>query len=120
MHALSKTLTYQDACHLAHGQHIREQPRALLRQIPGCEFVEMPHADRCCGAAGVYSLTHAQTSSRVLAEKLDALEASGAQVVATANPGCAMALQAGVADRGLDVAVRHVVELLDAAYAESP
>jgi glycolate oxidase iron-sulfur subunit len=117
---LGKRMTYQDACHLAHGQHIRQQPRELLRQIPGCELVEMSQADRCCGAAGVYSLTHPETASRVLAEKLDSLVATGAQVVATANPGCAMQLQAGILDRRLDVTVRHVVELLDEAYAEGP
>jgi glycolate oxidase iron-sulfur subunit len=116
MHPLRKRVTYQDACHLAHGQHVREQPRALLRQIPGIEFVEMPHADRCCGAAGVYSLTHPELAERVLSEKLDALGQTRAQVVATANPGCAMQLQAGVLNRGMDVSVRHVVELLDEAY----
>ena len=117
---LGKKVTYQDACHLAHGQHIRQQPRELLSQIPGCELVEMPQADRCCGAAGVYSLTHPETASRILSEKLDSLAATGARVVAVANPGCAMQLQAGILDRRLDVAVRHVVELLDEAYAKSP
>ncbi len=113
-------VTYQDACHLAHGQHVRQQPRALLRQIPGIEYVEMPRADQCCGAAGVYSLTQPVLGSQILEQKLDAIATSGARVVAISNPGCAMQIQAGVRTRGLDVQVRHVVELLADSYNKRP
>src|SRR5579872_2329663 len=112
---LRRRVTYQDACHLAHGQGIREQPRALLRAIPGLDYVELRDADRCCGAAGVYSLTQPELSERVLAEKLDALVDSRAQVVAVSNPGCHMQLQAGILQRRLNIEVRHVMELLDAS-----
>lgn len=112
----AKRVTYQDACHLAHGQGIRQQPRALLRSIPQLTFVELPHADRCCGAAGVYGLTHPGVSERILDEKLDSIVDSGAEVVTTSNPGCHMQLLAGLAKRRLPVTVCHVMELLDAAY----
>lgn len=110
-------VTYQDACHLAHGQRVREQPRALLRLIPGLEFVELRWADRCCGAAGVYSLTQRGMSRRILAEKMDSIAQTGVDTVVVSNPGCHMQLQAGVAERGLRMHVRHIVELLDQAYA---
>lgn len=120
LHPLRLRITYQDACHLAHGQGVRQPPRALLAQIPGIEFVELPHADRCCGAAGVYSLTHPVNSQRILSEKLDAVAQTRAQVVVTANPGCAMQLQAGVLERKMAPRVCHVVELLDKSYAQGP
>lgn len=112
-------VTYQDACHLAHGQRIREQPRELIRSIPGIEFVELHEADRCCGAAGVYSLTHPVMSQRILDEKLTAIEMTGARTVVVTNPGCHMQLLAGVAKRKLGVDVVHLVELLDRAYQAS-
>jgi glycolate oxidase iron-sulfur subunit len=113
---LSVTATYQDACHLAHGQHVRHQPRSLLTQIPGLTLVEMPHADRCCGAAGVYNLTHSELSGRILTEKLDEIAQTRAGVVVTTNPGCAMQLQAGLMDRHMNVRVCHLMELLDESY----
>ena len=96
LHTLRGRVTYQDACHLAHGQRVRRQPRDLLRQIPGLKYVELRGADECCGAAGVYSVTHPDLASSILERKLDDIKASGADIVATANPGCAMQLQAGL------------------------
>ncbi|MDQ6779857.1 MAG: heterodisulfide reductase-related iron-sulfur binding cluster [Candidatus Eremiobacteraeota bacterium] len=116
--ALPKRVTYQDACHLAHGQGIRQQPRALLRSIPQLAFVELPYADRCCGAAGIYSLTHPDISQRILDEKLDSIVDSGAEVVTTSNPGCHMQLLAGITNRRLPITVCHVMELLDGAYRQ--
>ena len=110
-------VTYHEACHLAHGQRIRRQPRELLRQIPGIEYIELAGSDECCGAAGVYSLTHPELAQAILEKKLDAIEATGARVVATANPGCAMQIQAGLLERGLKVRVCHPVELLDESYS---
>jgi glycolate oxidase iron-sulfur subunit len=117
---LSVTATYQDACHLAHGQGVRQQPRSLLAQIPGLNFVEMPHPDRCCGAAGVYSLTHGDLSGRILAEKLDEIALTRAEVVVTTNPGCTMQLQAGLMDRHMNVRVCHLMELLEESYRIRP
>ena len=113
----ARRVTYQDACHLAHGQRIREAPRALLRAMPGVEFVELRDADRCCGAAGVYSLTHPVMSQRVLDEKLAKIEQTGADTVAVTNPGCHLQLAPALAQRG--VRVRHVVELVDEAMHHS-
>jgi len=108
--------TYQDACHLAHGQRIREDPRALLRAIPGLEYVEMRDADRCCGAAGVYSITHPDMSQRILNEKMTRIDATGADTVVVTNPGCHMQLLAGQASGGRSVRVRHLIEIIDEAY----
>lgn len=108
-------VTYQDSCHLAHGQGIREAPRALLRAIPGVELVEMPLAEQCCGSAGVYNVTETKTSLELLALKMDAISETAAQVIATANPGCILQLRAGAALRGTGQEVLHVVELLDRA-----
>lgn len=112
-----KRVTYQDACHLAHGQGIRAQPRALIARIPGIEYVELEYADRCCGAAGVYNLTQPELSETILAEKLDAIAATNADYLIVGNPGCHMQIQAGLIERQLGTQVKHVVELLDEAYA---
>jgi len=114
---LRKRITYQDACHLAHGQGVRSQPRALLKQIPGVDYVELANADRCCGAAGVYSLTHPEMSSKILEEKLDAIEDANADYLVTGNPGCHMQIQAGMLERGMRTKVKHLAEVLDEAYA---
>jgi glycolate oxidase iron-sulfur subunit len=113
---LKARVTYQDACHLAHGQKIRRQPRELLKLIPGIEFVEMSGADECCGAAGVYGLTHPQLAGQILERKLEQIAATNADVVATSNPGCALQLEAGLRSRGSRTRVCHVVELLAEAY----
>jgi glycolate oxidase iron-sulfur subunit len=109
-------VTYQDACHLAHAQRVRAQPRALLRAIPGLDLVEMEEADGCCGSAGIYNLTNYDLSMQLLDWKMDRVEATGAQIVASANPGCAMQLMAGIRQRGLRMEVAHPVDLLDRAY----
>lgn len=116
--ALRKRVTYQDACHLAHGQGIRQQPRALLAAIPGLELVEMKEPDACCGSAGIYNLTHPDLSQQILASKLDNLAATGAELVVAANPGCAFQLAAGIRQRGLPMQVAHTMDLLDEAYAD--
>jgi glycolate dehydrogenase iron-sulfur subunit len=111
-------VTYQDACHLAHGQHIRKEPRALLNAIPGVELVEMTGSDRCCGAAGVYALTHPDMSGRILAEKMATIDATGAEMVVVSNPGCHMQLLAAVAEHRPGLRVRHIVQVLDDAYRQ--
>lgn len=113
---IRRRVTYQDACHLAHGQGVRAQPRQLLRMIPGLELVELKDADACCGSAGIYNLTHPDLARRILEPKLDNLAATGAEIVVAPNPGCAFQLAAGIRQRGLQMAVAHVVDLLDQAY----
>jgi glycolate oxidase iron-sulfur subunit len=112
-------VTYQDACHLVHGQGIRAQPRKLLRLIPGLELVEMKDADVCCGSAGIYNLTHPDLSTTLLDQKMEHVTATGAQVIVAPNPGCSMQLAYGAQRRGIDVRLMHVVDLLDRAYTGS-
>ena len=109
-------VTYQDACHLAHAQRIKKQPRDLIGSLPGVDWVEMRHADICCGAAGLYSTLEPKMSNRILQEKLDDLTATGADVVAVANPGCQMQLESGLRTRGSAMKVLHISELLARAY----
>jgi glycolate oxidase iron-sulfur subunit len=117
MGALNATATYQDSCHLAHGQRIRSAPRKLLAAVPGLTVREMRGADLCCGSAGIYNITQNEMSMRVLAEKMEAVNAAGAEIIATANPGCILQLRAGVRMHGKKQRVMHVVEVLDEAYS---
>jgi glycolate oxidase iron-sulfur subunit len=110
-------ITYQDSCHLAHGQKISEAPRTLIRAVPGVELVEMPLADQCCGSAGVYNVTQTKTSLELLAMKMDAIRRTNAQAIVTANPGCMLQLRAGAAVHHTRHEVLHVVELLDRGLA---
>jgi glycolate oxidase iron-sulfur subunit len=109
--------TYQDPCHLAHGQGIRRQPRELLRRIPGLELVEMEGSDRCCGSAGIYNLTQPGYSRQVLAEKMAAVARTDADVVVAPNPGCMLQIASGIRERGMRTHVHHLIDLLDRAYA---
>jgi len=108
-------VTYQDSCHLAHGQRIREAPRKLIRAVPGVELAEMAWADQCCGSAGVYNVLQPDASHDLLDEKMRHARASGAQAIITANPGCILQLRAGAALHATHQEVLHVVELLDRA-----
>jgi glycolate oxidase iron-sulfur subunit len=110
-------VTYQDSCHLVHGQKIREAPRKLIRAVPGVELIEMQLADQCCGSAGVYNVTETEASLELLALKMDSTRATNAQVIVTANPGCILQLRAGAAIHGTEQEVLHVVELLDRAIS---
>lgn len=114
---LPLSVTYQDACHLAHAQGVSAAPRRLLRAIPGLRLVEMAESALCCGSAGVYNLTQPEMAARLGARKADNLLSTGAAVVATGNPGCAMQLRGELSRRQAPVEVCFVVELLDRAYA---
>ena len=114
--SLPFAVTYQDSCHLAHGQKVRLAPRKLLRAISGLELTEMQGSDICCGSAGIYNVLHTGMSLALLDKKMMSVQATGATVIATANPGCLLQLQAGVRNRGSKQRVVHVVELLDEAY----
>jgi len=112
-------VTYQDSCHLAHGQKIRAAPRQLLRAIPRLELVEMKLADHCCGSAGIYNLAQPEVAQQLLAEKMECARATGAEAIATANPGCLIQLRAGVERHQTGQQVLHVVELLDRSYGSA-
>jgi glycolate oxidase iron-sulfur subunit len=116
---LQMTLTYQDPCHLAHGQRIRSQPRQLLQSIPGLKLVEMEGADRCCGSAGIYNLTHSDMSQHLLKEKMQAVAATGSEAIVAPNPGCMLQLRSGAARFGPNLDVYHLMDLLDRAYSKA-
>jgi glycolate oxidase iron-sulfur subunit len=112
-------VTYDAPCHLLHAQRVALPPLQLLGAIPGMSLVPLADADRCCGAAGIYSLIEPEVSNAVLDRKLADIDASGAQLVATGNPGCLMQIGAGlVRARGGRAAI-HPVELLDESYARA-
>jgi glycolate oxidase iron-sulfur subunit len=114
--AVDMIVTYQDPCHLAHGQKIRSQPRALLQKIPGIRLIEMNTADRCCGSAGIYNITHSAMSQQLLEEKMRSVAATGAAAVVAPNPGCMLQLRYGAKRYGPAVEVYHLMDLLDRAY----
>ena len=109
-------VTYHDACHLAHGQRIRSEPRALLRSIPGLDLVELRESDFCCGSAGIYNLLEPEDGLRFLERKVDNIVATGAEIVVTANPGCQLQIAMGLRKRNVTMKVLHPIELLDMAY----
>jgi glycolate oxidase iron-sulfur subunit len=106
------TATYHDACHLAHGQRIRREPRALLARIPGLRLVDLAESELCCGSAGIYNLFQPDMADRLLDRKLDRIAETGARTVVTGNPGCLLQIAKGARARGLDLEVVHPVELL--------
>jgi glycolate oxidase iron-sulfur subunit len=111
-------VAYQDACHLLHGQRIARQPREMLAAISGIELVDLKEADWCCGSAGVYNLTHPDMAEAALAWKVEHILESGAEVVASANPGCIMQIAMGLQRAGHDIPVVHVMDLLGWAYGD--
>jgi len=113
-------VAYHDACHALRAQGIKQQPRDVLRQIPGVEIVEIANGDRCCGAAGLYNVLEPEMSGALMREKAGAVRDTGVRVVAGANPGCTMQIAAGLRELGSDIEVVHPVELLDRAYGPAP
>jgi glycolate oxidase iron-sulfur subunit len=121
--AVMKTrATYQDPCHLLHAQRVKSAPRKLLAAVPGLEFVELKEVEVCCGSAGIYNVAHNEMSEKLLEGKMRQIDATGAELILTANPGCLLQLRAGVArseGEGQKRRVMHVVELLDQAYQKN-
>ncbi|HEB91825.1 MAG TPA: (Fe-S)-binding protein [Deltaproteobacteria bacterium] len=112
---IPKRVCYDDACHLVHAQGVAAGPRRLLQAIPELVLVSHRNPEACCGAAGIYNLTRPEMSRAVLQPKIDALIEAGPDLVATANPGCAMQLSAGLAARHSEIGVVHPIELLEEA-----
>jgi glycolate oxidase iron-sulfur subunit len=110
-------VAYDEPCHLLHAQKISEPPKQLLRAIGGLTLVQLDEADACCGGAGAYFLQEPELSAKVTARKLDAIRRSGAEVVATGNPGCLMQIGNAARAAGLTLRVAHPVVLLAEAYA---
>jgi len=110
--AVPVAVTYQDACHLAHGQKVRAEPRALLGRIPGLRLVEMADSDLCCGSAGVYNLLEPGMAGELGRRKAERIRETGVSVVAVGNPGCIMQIGQTCRGLGLEVEVLHPVTLL--------
>lgn len=117
---LELRVAYHDACHLAHAQRVRSQPRALLRTIPGLQLVEIPDGDQCCGSAGTYNLFEPESSHEIGVRKIENVAKVAPQLVASANPGCTLQMQAIARERGKTLRAAHPIELLDAAIAGTP
>ena len=105
-------VTYHDPCHASRGQNLVEQPRQILESLAGVEYREMPEADWCCGGAGSYALSHFETAMKVLDRKIDNVEKTGANVLATSCPACIIQLAYGVRRRKLPIRVCHLSELI--------
>ena len=120
MTPVNAVVTYQDSCHLAHGQRVRGAPRKLLSSVPGLTLREMRGSDICCGSGGIYNVQENEMAMQILASKMEAVNATHADMIATANPGCLLELQAGVRLHGNGQKVLHIVEILDRAYTRPP
>ncbi|MEU5847621.1 (Fe-S)-binding protein [Saccharopolyspora shandongensis] len=114
-HPLPVQIAYHDACHLAHGQGIRSQPRELLRAIPGLELKEINRGELCCGSAGVYNLLQPEAARELGDRKAENVLAVGAKLLVTANPGCSMQIRTALERRGEGLAMAHTVQVLDAS-----
>ena len=115
---MRETVTYHDACHLAHGQRVRTQPRELLGRIPGLTLVDLPDADLCCGSAGIYNLLEPEMAGELGRRKAARIRETGARIVTAGNPGCLMQIRQHCQAEGLSVEVVHPVTLLARALEE--
>lgn len=110
-------VTYHDACHLAHGQKIWQAPRELLRAVPGLELIEMHEADTCCGSAGIYNVLQPKMARKLLDRKWANIEATGAQIAVTGNPGCHAWIAQAAREQGQKIEVLHTLELVEQAFS---
>jgi glycolate oxidase iron-sulfur subunit len=113
---LKLRVAYDDPCHLLHGQRVKDEPRRLLRAIPGLELLDLKEADWCCGSAGIYNVLHPELSRQILQRKMQHLAAINPDVIATGNPGCLLQISAGAKAQGLPAPVVHPIDLMFRAY----
>ena len=114
-HPLELTIAYHDACHLAHAQGVRSQPRTLLNAIPGLQLKEIAESELCCGSAGIYNIINPGPARELGDRKAANIVATGAQVLVTANPGCLMQVTSAIERSGHPMGMAHTVEVLDAS-----
>jgi glycolate oxidase iron-sulfur subunit len=119
-HPIEAVAAYHDACHLAHAQGIRDQPRQLLRAIPGLEVREIPEADICCGSAGVYNILNPEPARELGDRKAANIVSTGAEVLITANPGCLMQVANSLERAGRRIGMAHTAVVLDASIRGVP
>jgi glycolate oxidase iron-sulfur subunit len=113
-------VAYHDACHLAHAQRIRSEPRRLLGTIPQLELLEVPDGDQCCGSAGTYNLFEPASAHEIGERKVDNVQSIAPDLLASANPGCTLQIQAILRERGVRLRAAHPIEILDAAITGTP
>jgi glycolate oxidase iron-sulfur subunit len=116
-HTVEATVAYHDACHLAHAQRVRQEPRTLLCGIPGLRLVEIPSGDQCCGSAGTYNLFEPESAREIGNRKVDNVLSTGASFVASGNPGCTLQMESLLRERGAAVTILHPVEIVDASIS---
>ncbi len=116
-HPVALRVAFHDPCHLQHAQGLREQPRAMLRTIPGVELLELPESALCCGSAGLYGLVQSETAHQLGERKAANIVVTPAQAVATGNPGCQLQIKALLNEKGHPLPVVHYIELLDASIS---
>ena len=119
-HPLDMTIAYHDACHLAHAQGVRAQPRRLLEAIPALSVKEIAEAELCCGSAGIYNILNPEPARQLGDRKAANIVATGAQVLVTANPGCLMQVTSAIERSGHPMGMAHTIEVLDASIRGAP
>jgi glycolate oxidase iron-sulfur subunit len=119
-HPLDMTIAYHDACHLAHAQGVRAQPRRLLEAIPGLSLKEIAEPELCCGSAGIYNIVNPEPARELGDRKAANIVATGAQVLVTANPGCLMQVTSAIQRSGHPMGMAHTIEVLDASIRGAP
>ncbi|MFY9235030.1 MAG: (Fe-S)-binding protein [Fimbriimonadaceae bacterium] len=117
---LALTVTYHDACHLAHGQGIKSDPRKLIEAIPGVKLIELEESDMCCGSAGIYNLVQPQLARELLNRKWQHIVETRADIVVSGNPGCHAWIEQASREHGGKVQVVHTMELLESAFSGLP
>lgn len=113
-------VTYDEPCHLLHGQRVKSQPRKVLQAIQGLELIELTESEWCCGSAGIYNITQPELSQEILERKMLHITETDADIVTSGNPGCLLQIQLGIQKHGLDMKAMHPVTLLDYAYRNIP
>jgi len=119
-HPIAERVAYHDACHLAHAQGVRAQPRTLLADIPGLTLAAVAEGEVCCGSAGIFNLTQPAMAAELGRRKATNLSAATPDLVVTSNPGCILQIQSAAREQGLPFRVLHIVELLDASISGRP
>jgi glycolate oxidase iron-sulfur subunit len=119
-HPVPVRVAYHDACHLAHAQGVRSQPRAMLSAIPGLTLVEIEEGDQCCGSAGIYNLVQPASAREIGLRKVENVLAARADLLASANPGCTIQIESLLRERGIALKAAHPIEILDASIRGVP
>jgi glycolate oxidase iron-sulfur subunit len=115
LNEINKKVTYQDACHIAHGQRITSEPRQLIKQIPGIQFAELSESDMCCGSAGIYNLVQPEMSEKLLKRKVLNIKEIKPDILVAGNPGCLLQITSGLNKEGINIETAHPIELIDEA-----